>query len=70
MQTDTVSRFLHALSPAHRETVRQLPREQQERLAEQWEGYLSDDTDLLSLSELDPAGAEAAAAAHVVKDLG
>lgn len=68
MQTDTVTRFLHALSPASREDVEQLPREQQEKMAEEWERYLRDDTDLLSLSELDPAVAENRAAEHVIRD--
>ncbi|MEV5242452.1 hypothetical protein AB0K89_25620 [Streptomyces cinnamoneus] len=67
-QTDTVARFLHALSPASREDVRQLPREQQEKMAGAWEGLLRDDTDLLALSELDPPTAEHRAAEHVVRD--
>ncbi|MFG2386942.1 hypothetical protein [Streptomyces avermitilis] len=72
MQTDsadTVARFLHALSPASREVVRQLPRDQQETLAAAWERDLLDDTSLLTLSELDPASAEHRAAEHVVQDL-
>ncbi|MEU2589230.1 hypothetical protein ABZ612_41970 [Streptomyces avermitilis] len=72
MQTDpadTVARFLHALSPASREVVRQLPRDQQETLAAAWERDLLDDTSLLTLSELDPASAEHRAAEHVVRDL-
>ncbi|GAA2709975.1 MULTISPECIES: hypothetical protein [Streptomyces] len=68
METDTVTRFLHALSPASREDVQQLPREEQEKLAATWEDYLRDDTDLLSLSELDPPTAENRAAEHVVRE--
>ncbi len=66
METDTVTRFLHALNPTSREDVRQLPREQQEKMAAAWEDYLRDDTDLLTLSELDPPAAESKAAEHVV----
>ncbi|GAA5705661.1 hypothetical protein AQJ43_35840 [Streptomyces avermitilis] len=72
MQTDpaeTVERFLHALSPASREVVRQLPRDQQEMMAASWERHLRDDTSLLTLSELDPASAEHRAAEDVVQDL-
>ncbi|MEU7133314.1 hypothetical protein [Streptomyces sp. NPDC046261] len=67
-QPDTVARFLHALSPASREDVRQLSRDQQEKLAAEWEKHLRDDTDLLALSELDPATAEHRAAEGVAKD--
>ncbi|MET7853954.1 hypothetical protein AB0D78_41190 [Streptomyces avermitilis] len=67
--TDTVARFLHALSPASRDVVRQLPRDQQEMMAAAWEGHLRDDTSLLTLSELDPASAEHQAAERVVQDL-
>ncbi|MET8248651.1 hypothetical protein ABZV31_32210 [Streptomyces sp. NPDC005202] len=70
MEFDTVTRFLHALSPASQERVRELPREKQEQMAQAWERHLSDDTDLLSVSELDPAAAEHQAAEHVVQDLG
>ncbi|GHF69973.1 hypothetical protein GCM10010218_59140 [Streptomyces mashuensis] len=68
MQTDPVTRFLHALPPESRHDVEQLPRDQQERLADAWEEYLRNDTDLMSLSELDPAKAEHEAAEHVVKN--
>jgi hypothetical protein len=68
MQTDTVTRFLNALTPASRDSVRQQPRETQEKLAAAWEKYLVDDTDLLSLDELDPHTAEHQAAEHVVKE--
>ncbi|MFC9329231.1 hypothetical protein [Kitasatospora sp. NPDC057015] len=68
MQTDPLPRFLKVLAPASRETVRRLPQETQEEMAARWETYLTDDTDLLSLDELDPHTAEAKAAEHVVKD--
>ncbi|MEU4213185.1 hypothetical protein AB0F13_24875 [Streptomyces sp. NPDC026206] len=67
-RTDTVTRFLHALSPASREDVQQLPREQQEKMAAEWENHLRDDTDLMSLSELDPATAENRAAEGVARE--
>ncbi|MEV4443764.1 hypothetical protein AB0K09_33230 [Streptomyces sp. NPDC049577] len=67
MQTDSLTRFLHALSPASREKVEQLPRERQEKLADAWEADLRDNTDLLTVSELDPAEAESEAAEHIVR---
>ncbi|KUJ67159.1 hypothetical protein ACZ90_30440 [Streptomyces albus subsp. albus] len=67
METDTVTRFLKALSPATREQVAALPAEQQEQLADDWEEVLSDDTSLLSLSELDPPSAEHRAAEQVAR---
>ncbi|MEW2578514.1 hypothetical protein [Streptomyces syringium] len=69
MKTDTVKRFLNALSPASREDVQQMPAEKQEQMAAAWEKYLSDDTSLLTLSELDPPSAEHRAAEHVIQDL-
>ncbi|MFD7234834.1 hypothetical protein ACFWAT_05920 [Streptomyces syringium] len=68
MQTDTVKRFLNALSPASREDVQNMPAEKQEQMAAAWEKYLSDDTSLLTLSELDPPSAEHRAAEHVIQD--
>ncbi|OEJ28902.1 hypothetical protein AS594_35255 [Streptomyces agglomeratus] len=68
-QTDTVARFLRALSPANRDDVQRLPREKQEQMAEAWERYLQDDASLLTLSELDPAAAEHRAAENVIQDL-
>ena len=70
MEFDARTRFLHALSPASRERVQQLPGKKQEQMAEAWEEHLRDDTDLMTLSELDPATAEHQAAEHVVQDLG
>ncbi|MFI9273309.1 hypothetical protein ACIGXM_21695 [Kitasatospora sp. NPDC052896] len=70
MQTDSLTRFLNALTPASREGVRQLPSETQQKMAAAWEKYLTDDTDLLSLDELDPHTAEHQAAEHVVKEFG
>ena len=68
MQTDPLSRFLDVLAPTSRDNVRRLPHETQEEMAARWETYLTDDTDLLSLDELDPHAAEVKAAEHVVKD--
>ncbi|ANW22244.1 hypothetical protein [Streptomyces clavuligerus] len=65
MPDDTVTRFLKALSPQHRETVEQQPRERQERLAAEWETELVQDTDLDTLSELSPPAAESEAALRV-----
>ncbi|MFF7725327.1 hypothetical protein [Streptomyces sp. NPDC008001] len=70
MPTDEVARFLEALSPAHREEVRQKPREEQEKLAAAWEAELRQDTDLDTLSELSPAAAESEAARRVVEGTG
>ncbi|GGY02141.1 hypothetical protein [Streptomyces hiroshimensis] len=67
MPTDDVARFLHALSPAHREEVRHQPRERQEKLAAAWEKELREDTALDTLSELSPAAAESEAARRVIE---
>ncbi|MFG2297914.1 hypothetical protein [Streptomyces sp. NPDC048603] len=68
MDTDPVTRFLHALSPASREEAEGLPREEQERMAQAWEGYLRDDTSLLTVDEIDPPMSEHDAAEHVMRD--
>lgn len=70
MTTDTVGRFLHALSPEHRADVERRPREEQERLADAWETELADDQDLDTLSELSVPAAESEAAARVMRKLG
>ncbi|MER5480111.1 hypothetical protein ABT026_24530 [Streptomyces sp. NPDC002734] len=70
MTTDTVGRFLHALSPDHRADVERRPREEQERLADAWETELADDQDLDTLSELSVPAAESEAAARVMRKLG
>ncbi|MFI9810495.1 hypothetical protein ACIHEJ_40595 [Streptomyces sp. NPDC052301] len=68
METDPVHRFVHALSPASRDQVQQLSPEQRERMAAAWEQHLNEDTDLLSVSELDPAAAEHEVAERVVRE--
>ncbi|MGW0391035.1 hypothetical protein ACWDYJ_09045 [Streptomyces sp. NPDC003042] len=68
MDIDSLSRFLKALAPARREAVEQLPREQQEAMAAEWEQRLSDDVSLLTLSELDPHAAESRVAEDVTKE--
>ncbi|MEU3557245.1 hypothetical protein [Streptomyces fragilis] len=70
MTTDTVGRFLHALSPEHRADVERRPREEQERLADAWESELADDRDLDTLSELSVPAAESEAAARVMRKQG
>ncbi|MFC0599807.1 hypothetical protein [Streptomyces palmae] len=67
METDTVARFLKALSPATRKEVAALPAEQQRQLADDWEEVLRDDTSLLPVSELDPPNAEHRAAEQVAR---
>ncbi|MET8575834.1 hypothetical protein [Streptomyces sp. NPDC005012] len=69
MTTDTVGRFLNALSPEHRRDVERRPREEQERLAEAWEAELAEDHDLDTLSELSVPAAESEAAARVMGKL-
>ncbi|WP_030864973.1 hypothetical protein [Streptomyces sp. NRRL S-37] len=66
MPTDPVGRFLAALDPHHREAVSGRPREEQERLAADWERELEADTGLDSLDELSPPAAEAEAARRVL----
>ncbi|MER6624375.1 MULTISPECIES: hypothetical protein [unclassified Streptomyces] len=66
MPTDPVGRFLAALDPHHREAVSGRPREEQERLAADWERELEADTELDSLDELSPPAAEAEAARRVL----
>ncbi|MEW2416466.1 hypothetical protein AB0953_22455 [Streptomyces sp. NPDC046866] len=66
MPLDTVGRFLAALDPAHREAVSGKPREEQERLAAEWEEELEQDTDIDVLDELSPAAAESEAARRVM----
>ena len=66
MPTDPVGRFLAALDPHHREAVSGRPREEQERLAADWERELEADTELDSLDELSPPAAEAVAARRVL----
>jgi hypothetical protein len=61
MTTDTVGRFLHALSPRLREDVERRPREEQQRLADAWETELAEDHDLDTLSELSVPAAVSAA---------
>ncbi|MFE0805396.1 hypothetical protein [Streptomyces sp. NPDC058812] len=68
MPTDPVGRFLAALDPDHRDAVSAKPREEQERLAENWERELRTDTDLDTLDELSPTAAEAEAARRVLGD--
>ncbi|MFD7627108.1 hypothetical protein ACFV7Q_13915 [Streptomyces sp. NPDC059851] len=70
MPIDTVERFLNALSPAHREKVRELPPARQQELADAWERELEKDHDLDTLSELSPAAAEAEAAKRVIESEG
>ncbi|MFF5446366.1 hypothetical protein [Streptomyces sp. NPDC012888] len=67
MQTDSLTRFLNALSPEHRQEVSGRPHEQQERLAAAWEAELERDVDLDTLDELSPAAAESEAARRVVE---
>jgi hypothetical protein len=67
MPNDVLTRFLIALSPASRERVRVLPREQLVRLADAWEAELVEDTDLDTLSEVSPPAAEEEAAERVVR---
>lgn len=67
MPTDPVGRFLAALDPHHREAVSGRPREEQERLAADWERELEADTELDSLDELSPPAAEAEAARRVLE---
>ncbi|AKZ53684.1 Putative protein [Streptomyces ambofaciens ATCC 23877] len=66
MPTDSVGRFLAALDPDHREAVRATSREEQERLAKEWERELEADTDLDTLDELSPSAAEGEAARRVM----
>ncbi|MFF9488325.1 hypothetical protein [Streptomyces sp. NPDC014676] len=66
MPTDPVGRFLAALDPHHREAVSGRPREEQERLAADWERELEADVELDSLDELSPPAAEAEAARRVL----
>ncbi|MEV7615904.1 hypothetical protein [Streptomyces sp. NPDC089799] len=68
MDTDPVTRFLHALSPASREEAEGLSREELAEMAEAWEGYLRNDTSLLTVDEIDPPMSEHEAAEHVVRD--
>ncbi|MFH8371770.1 hypothetical protein [Streptomyces sp. NPDC018031] len=68
MDTDPVTRFLAALAPATREAVRELAREQQETMADEWERRLRDESSLMTLSELDPPSAEHQAAEEVAKE--
>ncbi|WP_030203241.1 hypothetical protein [Streptomyces sp. NRRL S-87] len=67
MTNGIVERFLHALSPAHREVVEKEPRERQEELAEAWEEELRDDAELFVEDELSPPAAESEAAARVYR---
>ncbi|MBH5338014.1 hypothetical protein IHE55_25835 [Streptomyces pactum] len=69
METDPVTRFLHALTPSSREAVRALDRDRQEAMAEEWERRLRDETELMTLSELDPPSAETRAAEEVAQGL-
>ncbi|MEU1408162.1 hypothetical protein ABZ471_38595 [Streptomyces sp. NPDC005728] len=66
MPTDSVGRFLAALDPDHREAVGAKPREEQERLAADWERELESDDELDTLDELSPPAAEAEAARRVM----
>lgn len=68
MDTDPVTRFLHALAPSHQEAVRALTRERQEAMADAWERRLRDETSLMTLSELDPPSAESRAAEEVAEE--
>ncbi|MGW6454578.1 hypothetical protein ACWF94_01400 [Streptomyces sp. NPDC055078] len=65
MSTDTVARFLAALSPEHQDEVGKLPADEQERLAAAWEAELAGD-DLDTLDELSPTAAESEAARRVL----
>ncbi|MFI9204128.1 hypothetical protein [Streptomyces sp. NPDC053048] len=69
MQTDPLTRFLNALTPATREKVRRLPQDDQRKLADAWETELAEDTDLDTLSELSPSAAESEAAERVTANL-
>ncbi|MGV9317006.1 hypothetical protein ACWDR0_33245 [Streptomyces sp. NPDC003691] len=65
MPSQTVTRFLTALDPEHRDDVAGRPEAEQERLAAAWESELAKD-DLDTLDELSPPAAEREAARRVV----
>ncbi|MEU5162509.1 hypothetical protein AB0G74_23275 [Streptomyces sp. NPDC020875] len=66
MPSETVTRFLAALDPGHREEIARRPDEEQERLAAAWETELAGD-ELDTLDELSPPAAESVAARRVVE---
>ncbi|MFG2873675.1 hypothetical protein ACGFYU_01355 [Streptomyces sp. NPDC048337] len=66
MPTDAVGRFLAALDPHLRDAFTGKPREEQERLASEWEQELESDDELDTLDELSPPAAEAEAARRVM----